>query len=101
MPMREIRKKYTISDLVLMSWDSKQKSYNMRKRFHKGSDSEVGTVKDVGEAWQLPEGVNNNVAIPKKFFNDEGELDLRLATGEEACAYLRKLGISIMPVIRT
>jgi hypothetical protein len=57
-------------------------------------------VVDLGTCWKLPDHINNGVPIPKKFFNEEGELDLRRATGNEAAAYLRGLGMKIAPAIR-
>lgn len=30
--------------------------------------------------------------LPPKYFNPEGDLDLRQVTGDEAAAYLRKIG---------
>lgn len=48
----------------------------------------------------MPKDLNNGVAIPKKFFDAKGEMDLRLATGEEACQYLRAIGLDLPPVIR-
>jgi hypothetical protein len=48
----------------------------------------------------MPQGINKGVSIPKKWFNEEGNLDLRLATGLEAATYLRKLGINLsVPMI--
>jgi hypothetical protein len=118
LPIREIESKYTLSELVLMGWHSRLQSYNMSKRFAPrplpaltdGKEHNVTTinaninynpngVKDLGNSYGLPNGINNGVPVPKKFFNEEGELDLRLATGPEAVTYLRKLGIQLtMPL---
>lgn len=38
--------------------------------------------------------------LPDKFFNDEGEVDLRRVTGEEARKYFSMLGMQL-PVINT
>lgn len=106
--MREIRRKYTKSELMLIAWDSKQKSYNLSKQFKDRSSSSnsdapstiTNGIRETDNAYELPEGINGGVAIPKKFFNKEGELDLRLATGDEACGYLRALGVNIVPRIK-
>lgn len=108
LPVRNIEEKYTSSEIYMMGWHSRLQSYNMSKRFkHKAlpeksagngayiDDINPNNVKDLGNAWQLPPSINNGVPIPKKFFNEEGDLDLRRATGPEALAYLRKLGIQI------
>lgn len=52
-------------------------------------------VKETDHAYVLPRDVNNGVAIPKRFFNKEGEVDLSKATGNEAVAYLNALGLNI------
>jgi hypothetical protein len=57
-------------------------------------------VRESRDAYELPEGINAGVSIPKKFFNADGELDLRLATGDEAVGYLRALGVNIVPRMR-
>jgi hypothetical protein len=85
----------------MQAWESKQKSYNLSKSFNKGSsaradrESNPNGVKEEGDCYVLPDGVNNGVPLPKKLFNKDGMFDLSLATGKEACNYLRRLGISI------
>lgn len=109
--MREVRKKYTVSDIVLLSWDSKQKSYNltqMHKKHTGGTSTTIqsglknnpNNITETDSHYLMPQDLNNGVAIPKKFFNDKGEMDLRLATGPEACNYLRALGLDLPPVFR-
>jgi hypothetical protein len=106
MSMREIRKKYTKSELVIMSWDSKQKAYNMSlvrgKKPLTASDAKTVTyeanvngIRETATAYEVPKTLNNGVAIPKKFFNQDGEIDLRQATGPEALSYLRAVGVNI------
>lgn len=53
-------------------------------------------IRETPNHYILPEGVNNGVPIPKKFFDKDGNFDLSLATGEEACAYLRAVGVNVM-----
>jgi hypothetical protein len=116
--MREIRRRYTKSDLVLIGWDSQQKSYNMSKRFsgskstsrdpmkllNGGSKEPLGALNtkiiETDDAYLMPEELNNGVPILKKWFDKEGNLDLRLATGPEAKRYLEALGVPLPPVIR-
>ena len=91
--------------MTLLSWDSKQKSYNISKGMSRNSEkvarvANPAGVREDSSSYILPDGVNNGVAMKKKWFNEEGMLDLRLATGEEASAYLRGLGVKIAPVIR-
>lgn len=115
MPMREIRQKYTLSDISLLSWHSKQQSYNMQQKYKSNSRPSNGKegssggqhlkgyaaqITETETHYLMPADLNNGVAIPKKFFNAKGDLDLRLATGPEACNYLRALGLDMPPVLK-
>ena len=115
LPIREIEATYTISELVIMSWHAKLQAYNMSKRFDHNkklqpvtsAESKVVTIEsgkaqknpnniqETDSSYILPSSINNGVPIPKKFFNSEGEMDLRLASGIEAATYLRKIGIQL------
>jgi hypothetical protein len=106
LPMREIYKKYTRSELVIMAWDSRWKSYSlsqMRKKaipkennVDKVDYSSTNGIREVGNVYEVPKTLNNGVAIPKKFFNEEGEIDLRKVPGREAVSYVRAIGIPIV-----
>jgi len=110
--MREIRRRYTKSDLVLLGWDSQQKSYNMSKGFKRQpkllSDGtkpqKLGSLNaqivETEDAYLMPDDLNNGVPIPKKFFTKDGEFDLRLATGPEAKHYMEALGVHLPPVLK-
>lgn len=109
MSMREIKKKYTKSEMLLMAWDSRQKSYAMKQLYSSSKttkqsgvakDSVTTTparhnVRETKDGYELPDNVNNGVSIPKKFFNNSGEIDLSHASGPEAVKYLQALGINI------
>lgn len=108
LPMREIRKKYTRSELALMAWDSREKSANLSKRYRSGrklKDKADDGILDVGpnngvietkDSYELPDEINNGVAIPKRFIDKDGEINLSKVTGPEAVRYLRAIGINIM-----
>lgn len=105
--MNEIKRQYTRSEMTLMAWDSREKSYHMHMRYNKSSNSPSGSdsrllpsgdsngVRETNDSYELPEGINNGVAIPKTFFNTEGEIDLRQVTGPVALKYLQAVGLSI------
>jgi hypothetical protein len=113
LPMREIRLKYTKSELVLMAWDSRQKAYNMHKLSsnrpkikdvassnkieYVGSTSgkNPNNISETVDAYEMPSTLNKGIPILKKWFNEEGELDLRKATGPQAVRYLNALGLNI------
>ena len=94
LPLREIRKRFTKSEIVLMGWRSQEQSFNFKKRMAKDdakSDTSGKKRKEYADAYG-PEG------MPDKYFNEEGDFDLSKVTGEEARAYLEgKLGISFPP----
>lgn len=110
LPVREIESKYTTSEIIIMGWQSKLQNYNMSKKFNSSTKAlpessgkvvdinynrNPNNVRDIGDAWQLPGNINNGVPIPKKFFDEEGNFDLRRASGPEALAYLRKIGVNL------
>jgi hypothetical protein len=106
-PMREIRRKFTVSELTLTAWRSKEMSANMRKtRTNLPPPGNLGPgypeqpinpnqIKETENAYILPEGVNAGVSIPKKFFDKQGDLNLSQVTGPEAVRYLNALGLNI------
>jgi hypothetical protein len=113
LPIREIENTYTLSELVMMSWHSRLQNYNMSKRFaHNKATPKLGDgktvtidsnrkynpngVRETEDSYILPEGINQGVPIPKKFFDEEGNFDLRRASGMEAVTYLRRLGINLV-----
>lgn len=108
-PMREIRKKYAKSELVMMAWHSREQSFQMRQSRHtparpqnsKQDKIQSGYVPSSGvreleDSYELPAGVNNGATIPKKFFGEDGEIDLRQVTGQQAVRYLQALGLNIV-----
>ena len=114
LPLREIKAKYTKSDIALLAWNSRLQSYNLSLGFESTksdapkpqlvhSDPDVispAGVKETEKAYTLPEGVNNGVHIPKKFFDEEGEIDLRRGSGPEVARYINALGIPLVVMPR-
>jgi hypothetical protein len=101
MSRREMDKKFTRSEMLILSWRSMEMSYLMKQQT-KGLGSSIdgeaseGTPKVRRKRYldaNIPDG------LPDRFFNKDGEVDLRLVTGEEAVKYLQTAGIKI-PVIR-
>lgn len=68
LPIREIEKRFTKSELSITAWVSQETADNMDKR-----NKPDPNKKDLG----LPSG------LPDHFFNSDGELDLRNAKGAE------------------
>lgn len=57
-------------------------------------------VEELDDAYKLPSDINNGVAIPKKFFDGEGDLNLSKVTGNEAVRYLNAVGLGIPTIFR-
>jgi len=57
-------------------------------------------VEEKGDFYVLDDEVNNGVPIPKKAFDENGELDLRKLKGEDAARYIRGLGINLAIIPR-
>lgn len=105
--MREIKKKFTTSELVVMAWRSKELSANMKVinavdsqpinniEGQRRQPINPNSIQETESAYVLPEGVNAGVSIPKKFFDEKGELNLSKVTGPEALGYLNALGLRI------
>jgi len=92
MGKREIEKKFTRSEILLMSWRSQEMSYLMKKQ----TDGIMSSAQQKAQrhrgkplSGEIPEG------LPDHFFNEEGEIDLRQVTGEEAYKYMSSIGIKL------
>lgn len=57
-------------------------------------------IQETETAYVLPDGVNNGMPIPKKAFDEDGELDLRRLSGDQGAAYIRGLGIPLAVIPR-
>jgi hypothetical protein len=104
MPLRQIQKTYTKSEMAMMGWRSAEMSANMRSRV--GEPSKVGprAVRDVYEAagtavdpkeLERIEAKLGPTVIANMQDEETGEIDLRKLTGEEAMRYMGAMGIQI------
>lgn len=100
-PLREIRKRFTLSEIVFISWRSQEQAYNLKHSTDKGGKPKTKTAKG-GKARKEVDGYIPD-GLPDHFFNDEGEVDLRQVKGEEARQYFAALGIQlpVQGVLRT
>lgn len=110
LPSREIRKRFTKSDVVLMGWRSGEIAANMD---HSASDqvripppSGVGRVEELS---RMPvrdhagdddtlRGIEERLGgvIIERMVNERGEVDLRRLTGAQAAQYFQALGIPLI-----
>lgn len=84
---RELEKKFTRSELVLLAWRSQEISASLDSPSSQPPESK--TKRKFYFDSQVPEG------LPDKFFNEDGEVDLRKVTGEEAYKYMSSIGVKL------
>jgi hypothetical protein len=105
MPSREIRRRFTRSDMAIMGWRSAEMSANMRDKtvrkapLPSSMDGETygNGMENVDHDEVLKKIEDRLGGIVYKMVDERGEIDLRKLTGEEACTYLNAIGV---PVIR-
>jgi hypothetical protein len=108
LPLNEIRKRFRLSEMVILAWRSQEQVHRMKRRYPTSRrrsvpDETPSALGDnVGTGRQkksrtsdafMPEGLS------AKYFNEEGELDLRRVTGREAYRYFQSIGIQL-PIIQ-
>ena len=87
MPLREIEDKFTTSEIVITSWRSQEMSASFDKKNKRLTKTEAPS-----ETRKAYEG------LPPKFFNEEGDLDLRKVSSAEGYKFLRALGF-VIPIM--
>ena len=106
MPMREIYKRFTKSELAIMGWRSAELAYNMHVSHGRGAndgarrplideDMDLRGRSEPDVEHQLRVMGEALAPIAKKMVNERGEIDLRRLTGPEALRYFAVLGIPI------
>lgn len=91
LPLSEIEERFTKSELMIVGWRSQETAYQMDLQMKKGS-SAVGPPQEARAMYNDPTLPTN---LPAKFFNKDGEVDLRQVTGPEALKFLHLQGIDI------
>jgi hypothetical protein len=91
MPLTEIEERFTKSDLAVVGWRSQETSYLMDKKTKRGSAA-VGPGEEARDYFNDP---NLPTGMPGRFFNKEGELDLRGVTGDDALKFLKMQGVNV------
>jgi hypothetical protein len=91
MSTREIEAKFTKSEIVFLSWSSRETSFNLEKRFKPLPESTGGEreTRNYG-------GVEVPRDLPERFYDPKtGEIDLSRVTGSDAYKYFQKIGIRL------
>jgi hypothetical protein len=91
LPLREIKERFTWSEVVLMGWRSQEQVHQLKKKTPKGIGAHAGDGKP--RKHYSPGEIPDN--LPDRFFNEEGEVDLRQVTGRDAVQYLAAIGLKV------
>lgn len=83
MPLREIRRSFCRSEIVLMSWRSQELSISFKKRAENNETDVTVTGKKRKRYWDAigPE------RMPDKYYDENGDFNLSKVTGEEGRRY--------------
>jgi hypothetical protein len=79
---RELEEKFTRSEMVLLAWRSQEVSAKLEQ-----TTAGMNSGKNFNS--NAPQG------LPKHFYNEEGEVDLRQVTGAEAYRYFSSRGVRL------
>lgn len=94
MPLREIRERFTWSEIVLLGWRSAEQAHQLKDKTPanlRNTRTKAGGKKPRKhyEHGEIPDN------LPDRFFNEEGEVDLSKVTGRDAVKYLQAIGINV------
>ena len=123
MPLKEIRKKFTYSELAILAWRSQEQRIQMHRRIH-GDEEPQRQYEDEPQSLEdIPEDVIRGkkkvvkeklkvvttrsgkkrkdyggaipANLPDRFFDENGDLNLSRVTGEEAYKFFAAQGIKL------
>ncbi len=89
LPLREIRSRFTWSEIVMLGWRSAEQTHHLKSKSPSGGWKESGKPRKKYMQGEIPEN------LPDRFFNEEGEVDLRQVTGRDAVQYLAAVGLNV------
>lgn len=99
MPTREIRDRFTKSELVIMGWRGAEMTYNMEQKVHTPmmAPRDGGYEPDhvVAQSDDLQRLEDRLGPVASKMVDARGKIDLRRLTGAEALRYMGAIGIPI------
>lgn len=93
LPVREIEERFTKSELGVVAWRSQERYHQMSKRMKKATRE----MPSMGEKQEIDARMPSG--LPRRFFNEEGELDLSKVNSVDAAKYFQSIGmpLPIMP----
>ena len=112
MPLEEVRERFTISEMALISWRSQEQYWQMKVRLGNRDKKKKVTAKDSKVIAELKKksggkriqyGDRYVDSMPDEWFNEDGELDMRLMPGREAVKYMnarsKEIGLPLFPMV--
>jgi len=81
--------KFRRSELIIMAWRSQEVSASLKMQTDGTTQPPAGRKKKTYSDAQVPQG------LPDKFYNKDGEIDLRQVTGPEAYQFMMSQGIKL------
>jgi hypothetical protein len=90
MPLRQILKTYTKSELSIIAWRSAETAHNMNEMQQDRPVMAPAKIETPVSELELERKLGP--AIVDKFGGIDGEVDLRKLTGDEAIRYMRVMG---------
>jgi hypothetical protein len=86
---REMEAKFRRSELIIMAWRSQEVSASLKMKTDGTDQPPVGKKRKTYSDAQVPRN------LPDKFYNKDGEVDLRQVTGAEAYKYMMSQGVKL------
>jgi hypothetical protein len=103
MPLKEIRRKFTASELFILAWRSQEQSVQFKRKF-RGQANASQSVDEENPLEQPGRSPSKNATappgVPARFLNADGEVDLRKMTGPQAWRYFSGQGMKF-PIVHS
>lgn len=96
-PFREIKRRFTKSEIILMAWRSQEQHHNMKKKLKKydsdeDEDTDETTVKKhKGKKRKIYSDGIGPERMPDEFYDENGDFNLSKVKGEQARRYFESV----------
>jgi hypothetical protein len=101
-PIREVRKRFKRSEIAILAWRSSEMGYNMSVTRNKpildrsnGAQTDYTGPPPVHSEQEIRMLEERLGPVAIKMVNEQGEVDLRKLTGDEALHFMGSMGIHI------
>jgi len=105
MSMDEIEEKFTKSELMIMSWTSQEQAAHLeeetkRKKTSIKNKTQLQDLEEELSGKEITTVERQSSDLPDRYYNEEGEVDLRKVSGKEAVRLLSAMGMHFMPMMK-